>query len=171
MKGAKIDDWVRMIIQQTEIRVNGVPNANPPIAPINNRNDPDLWEWFVRAFRTAFTDTTKSEDALTKLLAIRMQGSDLDTYIATFDHLRQTAEWEQDSQGTILLFRRGLVPALAQAVIDRTIPRPHTFKEWANAARTQHANWVESRAVMGTQQAPRNDGFSNPRWQRALGVG
>jgi hypothetical protein len=98
-----------------------------------------------------------------------MQGNDLDTYIATFDHLRDTAGWEIDSQGTILLFRRGLHPALAQAVINRTIPRPVTFEDWANAARTQHAIWVESRAVMGTQGTQRNDGFSSPRWRQALG--
>jgi hypothetical protein len=60
-----------------------------------------------------FTDTTQSEDTLSKLLAIKMQGEDLDTYIATFDHLRDVAQWERDSQGTILLFRRELNPALA----------------------------------------------------------
>jgi hypothetical protein len=61
---------------------------------------------------------TQAEDALTKLLALKMQGNDLDTYIATFDHLWDTAGWEIDSQGMILLFRRGLHPALAQAVIN-----------------------------------------------------
>jgi hypothetical protein len=53
-----------------------------------------------------------------------MQGNDLDTYIATFDHLRETTQWERDSKGTILLFRRGLNPALANAVINRTILCP-----------------------------------------------
>jgi hypothetical protein len=76
----------------------------------------------VAAFRAAWTDTAQSEEALTKLLAIKMQGGDLDTYIATFDHLRAATEWEQDSRGTILLFRQGLQPNLTQAVIDRTIP-------------------------------------------------
>ena len=70
------------------------------------------------AYRNTFTDTTKSEDALTRLLAIKMQGNDLDTYIATFDHLRETGQWERDLKGTILLFRRGLNPALANAVIN-----------------------------------------------------
>ena len=98
-----------------------------------------------------------------------MQGEDLDTYIATFDHLRDVAQWERDSRGTILLFRRGLNPALAQAIINRTIPRPVTFDDWADAARTQHANWIESRAVMGTQNRGKNDGFRNPRWRQAIG--
>jgi hypothetical protein len=171
MKGPKIDDWVRLIIGQVNIRVNGLPNENPPVAPINGRDDEDLWTWFVGVFRAAYTDTTKSEDALTKLLNLRMKDNDLDTYIATFDHLRNSAGWEQNSQGTVLLFRRGLTPGLAQAVINRTMPRPHTFEEWANVARHQHAIWIESRAVMGTQSIGRHDGFQNPQWQRALGGG
>ena len=97
MKGPKINDWVRLMIEQTALRVNGNANNVPPILPVNNRDDQDLWIWFVRAFRTAFTDTTRSEDALSKLLAIKMQGEDLDTYIATFDHLRDVAQWERDS--------------------------------------------------------------------------
>ena len=76
------------------------------------------------AYQNAFTNTTKSEDALIRLLAIKMQGNDLDIYIATFDHLWETAQWERDLKGTILLFRGGLNPALANAVINQTIPRP-----------------------------------------------
>jgi hypothetical protein len=97
MKGPKIDDWVRLMLEQTALRVHGNPNNVPPIAPVNHRDDIALWHWFVRAFKTAFTDTTRSEDALSKLLAIKMQGEDLDTYIATFDHLRAVAQWERDS--------------------------------------------------------------------------
>ena len=97
MKGPKIDDWVRLMIEQTALRVNGNANNVPPILPVNNRDDQDLWIWFVWAFRTVFTDTTQSEDALSKLLAIKMQGEDLDTYIMTFDHLRDVAQWERDS--------------------------------------------------------------------------
>jgi hypothetical protein len=100
-----------------------------------------------------------------------MKDNDLDTYIATFDHLRNSAGWEQNSQGMVLLFRRGLNPGLAQAVINRTMPRPHTFEEWANATRHQHAIWIESRAVMGMQSVGRHDWFQNPRWQKALGGG
>ena len=62
-----------------------------------------------------------------------MQGNDLNTYIATFDHLRETVQWERDLKGTILLFRRGLNPVLANAVINQKIPHPQTFYEWAHA--------------------------------------
>lgn len=83
-----------------------------------------------------FTDTTQSEKALSKLLAIKMQGEDLNTYIMMLNHLRDVAQWERNSRKTILLFKRGLNPALAQAVINRTISRPVTFDDWANIVQT-----------------------------------
>ena len=52
----------------------------------------------------AYTDTTKKEDAMTRMLALQMQQNDLDTYIAMFDNLREAAGWERNFQGTILLF-------------------------------------------------------------------
>ena len=55
---------------------------------------------------------------LTRLLAIKMQENDLDTYIVTFDHLQETPQWERDLKGIIFLFRRGLNPALANVVIN-----------------------------------------------------
>jgi hypothetical protein len=134
MKGPKIDDWVRLMLEQTVLHVHGNPNNVPPIVPVNHRDDIALWHWFIRPFKTTFTDMTRSEDALPKLLAIKMQGEDLDTYIVMFDHLQAVAQWERDSRGMILLFRMGLNPALAQAVINRTIPRPETLDNWANAA-------------------------------------
>ena len=83
-----------MMAKQATIQVTRYLNANPPVPPFNNRNDDALWDWFVAIFRAAWTDTTQSEEALTKLLAIKMQGGDLDTYIATFNHLRAAVEWE-----------------------------------------------------------------------------
>ena len=62
-----------------------------------------------------------------------MQGNDLNTCIVTFDHLQETVQWERDLKGTILLFRRDLNPALANVVINQTIPCPQTFHEWAHA--------------------------------------
>jgi hypothetical protein len=92
-----------------------------------------------------------------------MTRDDLDSYIANFDNLRETSGWERDSQGTLLLFRRGLKPALANAIIHHMAVRPVNFEEWCMVARRQHADWVETKAVMGTQNVPRNDGFNTPR--------
>ena len=58
MKGPKINDWVRLMIEQTALWVNGNANNVPLILPMNNQNDQDLWVWFIQAFRTTFTNTT-----------------------------------------------------------------------------------------------------------------
>jgi hypothetical protein len=58
------------MLEQMALCVHRNPNNVPPIAPVNHRDDIALWHWFVRAFKTAFTDTTRSEDALSKLLAV-----------------------------------------------------------------------------------------------------
>ena len=54
---------------------------------VNTQEDEALWNWFQNEFRMAYTNTMKKEDAMTRMLALRMQQNDLDTYIATFDNL------------------------------------------------------------------------------------
>jgi hypothetical protein len=135
---------------------------------INAQGDDALWAWFENLFRLAFTDTTKHKDALTKLLTLRMTRDDLDSYITNFNNLRETSGWERDSQGTLLLFQRGLKPALANVIIHHMAVRPVNFEEWCMAARWQHVDWVETKAVMGTQNVLRNNGFNSPRWNQVF---
>ena len=120
MDGSRVDDWVCARSQWLEDQIaNGVVE-----------NDEALWTTFEQHFRSAFIDTTKKEDALTTMLALQMKGDDLDTYLATFEHLRQSAGWERDVQGTLLMLHRGLNKALCRAIIERTDPRPVTLDDW-----------------------------------------
>jgi hypothetical protein len=77
-----------------------------------NPDDEAHWQNFKRMFLSAYTDTTKKEDAIQQLLSLKMQGDDLDNYVSTFEHLAQAAGWERDSQGTIFIFKRGLKQGL-----------------------------------------------------------
>ena len=88
---------------------------------VNTREDEALWNWFQHEFGMAYTDTIK-KDAMTRMLALRMQQNNLNMYIAMFDNLREVASWGRNLQGTILLFQCGLYPALAQAFINQTLP-------------------------------------------------
>ena len=58
---------------------------------------------------------------------------------------------------------------LANTVINQMILQAQTFHEWAHAAQVQHANWVETRAVMDMQGSGWNNGFNSLHWQQALG--
>jgi Retrotransposon gag protein len=155
MKGPKIDDWVREKATLLEAAVsNGM--ANP--------NDEHVWNTFLEEFMDAFTDTTQREQATLDLINIQMKGEDLDTYISTFHHLRERAGWEPDTQGMMLMFRRGLKCPLATAIVERTHPRPQTLQQWYQSARAHHAAYAENKAT-----------FANPflrhdknRWEQAL---
>ena len=50
MKGSKVNDWVRLMREQTILRVNGAPNNNPPILPVNHWDNEALWDWFTAAY-------------------------------------------------------------------------------------------------------------------------
>jgi hypothetical protein len=61
MKGPKVNKWVQNTHQLKNERIN---------QGINARGGDTLWAWFKNLFRLAFTDTTKREDELTKLLTL-----------------------------------------------------------------------------------------------------
>jgi len=68
------------------------------------------------------------------LLAIRIHKNNLDTYIATFNHLCQEAHYDQTAKGTIHLFAQGLNPAILKAILFGAATIPVTMEEWETAA-------------------------------------
>jgi Retrotransposon gag protein len=139
MKGPKVNDWVRHKARTLQVAIdNGTTVAM----------DETIWQAFEDEFIAAFTNTTRREQATLDLINISMKGDDLDTYMATFEHLREHTGWEADAQGTILMFRRGLKAPLAQAIVERTHPRPTTLQAWYTATRTQHAAYAENKATL-----------------------
>jgi Retrotransposon gag protein len=156
MKGPKIDDWVREKATLLETAVsNGM--ANP--------NDEHVWNTFIEEFTDTFTDTTRREQATLDLINIQMKGEDLDMYISTFHHLRERAGWEQDVQGTMLMFWRGLKCPLATAIVERTHPRPQTLQAWYQVARAHHMVYAENKAMFANLFL-RNDTCN--KWEQAL---
>jgi hypothetical protein len=49
--------------------------------------DETIWQAFEDKFVAAFTDMTRCEQATLDLINIAMKGDDLNTYMATFEHL------------------------------------------------------------------------------------
>ena len=49
--------------------------------------DKGLWNEFEVGFLSTFIDTMSREDALSQLLTLKMKGTDLNTYILTFENL------------------------------------------------------------------------------------
>jgi Retrotransposon gag protein len=158
--GKNVAEWRRRFLKE----VWRITTGNNPI----QAEDEYLWRLFEREFKSAFTDTTKKQTAHQKFLECRMKGDDLDNYLAEFEHWRSEAEWGENEVGTITQFRRGLRDGLHKAILEKTVPRPVSLREWVNAARDQHELWAEIKASVGSYRA--KDPTANAqRWRQALG--
>jgi hypothetical protein len=83
-----------------------------------------------------------------KFLKVKMQGNALDEFIAEFEHLRSEARWSSNDIGTITQFWCSLNTGLLKAIVQHVCPRPHTLRDWFDAAREQHNIWNELKAAI-----------------------
>ena len=132
MQGPLINDWVD---QQEKKLASRIDTTQTNWVHEDNEI---LWSEFETAFLAAWTDTSKKQNTFDQLMCLTMNGWDVDTYIATFDHLTLAAGWDLNSEGTIAKFREGLSKGIHSKALDRDhIPR--TINEWKAAARTEVA--------------------------------
>ena len=101
IKGPLVDDWVG---DQIETLMTNESRPNNPI-PKDNRAH---WTALQTAFDAAFTDTDKQQKSHLALQQLRMNGDDLDSYVATFKHLANKAGYTLNKEGTKYLFALGL---------------------------------------------------------------
>jgi Retrotransposon gag protein len=93
VRGLKVDDWVDEQLKELEQKIWMTP-----------KSDKTLWTEFEAAFTSAFTDTTKKEDAYQKLKHLKMKDELVDDYITAFNSLASKAGWELSNAGTIDAF-------------------------------------------------------------------
>ena len=134
--GPLINDWVNGQEQKLADRVDTTkPNWM-------RKDDERLWIEFEKAFKDAWTNTSKKQDTYDQLMWLTMNRWDVDTYIATFDCLALAAEWDAGSKGTIAKFREGLSKGIHSKALDRD-HIPCTIEEWKAAAQTEVAHTKE----------------------------
>ena len=133
LNGVKIDAWARQ--KRKWLRDEQRGGAAPTEAY--------LWDHFERDFKAAFTDGDAKITASEKLHALKMVGSDIDTYIAEFDRLLDEIGYRKDDWGAILKFKEGLQPKLLHEIIVHTTPAPTTMTGWKNAARQRQTVYKE----------------------------
>jgi hypothetical protein len=141
-KGPKVDSWVMLQIRWLQ---NITTRQHNPITP----QDPRLWDIFEVEFQRAFTDTAREQNAYKKLVALKMTGGDLNTYITDFKKLAQDTGYYLDEMGALILFRRGLPYELHKAVVDKVHPPPVIIDQWQQVAREQQVAYADWRAMMG----------------------
>lgn len=99
MKGPKVQDWTCSQVKALDYKVD---NLGEDLA------DEKHWREFKKAFHRAYTDTTSKQDAYAKLKELKMDGDNLDTYIAIHENLIHKAEWDLQGDRSIELFQNGL---------------------------------------------------------------
>jgi hypothetical protein len=151
IKGPLVDDWAYDMADQLSIKVEGNPNTGDP--PTHAENDPALWEWFARAFRDAFTDSTKKQDAYSRLTKMELDVDKVDSSITLFKRLIREAGWGPDAEGTIKLFQ-DILPVGLHRVIRQRETLPATMEEWYDATRKTVQRWQDLNDNIGPKGGP-----------------
>jgi hypothetical protein len=132
IRGPMINDWVNAQEEHLAEHMN----------PLNRgwvfETNEVLWQEFKNAFKAAWMDTLKKQNAYDQLMKLTMQGWDVDTYIAMFNRLALAAGWALDAEGTIVRFREGLNKMIHSKALNRD-KIPCTIDEWKSTARNEVA--------------------------------
>src|SRR5712675_2627729 len=105
--------------------------------------DKSLWEDFELLFRTAYMDQDARLTAYQKLNELRMQGSDIDSYIAEFDRLIEEARYNKYDMGVMIKFKEWLQPSLLREILLHTVLAPDTLTGWRQKARERQTVYKE----------------------------
>jgi hypothetical protein len=140
IKGLQVDDWAYDMADQLSIKVEGNPTTGDP--PTHAEGDQALWDWFARAFRDAFTDSTRKQDAYSCLTKMELNMDKVDTSITLFKCLIREAGWGPDAEGTIKLFQ-DILPVGLHHTIQQQETLPATLEEWYDATRKTVQRWQD----------------------------
>ena len=100
---------------------------------------------------------------------VRMQGGEIDQYIAKFETLARLAGMGLDEKGTIKLFTDGLPTKLHRNIIANEPFVPRTWQEWIDAAIRQQQKWLHLKTVFGADtgggQPSKKPNTRPPNWR------
>jgi hypothetical protein len=156
--GPKVDAWVKLKREWLKSQVKHQRCS------FNNEK---IWEDFEEDFRTAFMDTDAKLTAFEKLHNLRMVGSNIDSYIAEFERLREETRYRKDDLGAIIKFKEGLQPQLLQQVITHNVPAPNTLDGWMKKARERQTVYKE---LKNAGMYKKTQASAPNRWAQLLGL-
>ena len=146
IRGPNIDNWVDAQLQELKTKVSRQQN------PVG-RDEEVLWTEFETAFKGAYTNTTQKQSTYLALQGMKMQGQNLDSFIATFKNLAKKAGYGKNDEATVDMFVKRLNRPLLDRILDRDT-EPTTLAEWIDAARKEQKKNMRRDAIH----------HSMPRW-------
>jgi len=158
MQGNMMEPWKEEQMTKLEDRITG---GTPDTEEIH-------WTEFEQAFKDAFTNANRKQEAFNSLIKLKHGPDGLDVFISEFKRLATAAGVLLDNHGTIYHFKQGLKLGLMQAIIASNAYTPQnpwtTFKEWEDNARSCHLKWIH-----GQEFKRQNDNRRQGLYQ-ALGI-
>jgi len=134
MKGPKVEDWVEA--QQEYMNERKREGRSPTFK--------SHWRDFEKSFKDAFMDIAESIKVENDLKNLRMQGSDIDTYIATFTKLLKMAGYDEMEHGSLSLFKKGLPNGLNIRIINNSRQPPQDLRGWIEAAHQEQLKYLQT---------------------------
>jgi Retrotransposon gag protein len=100
------------------------------------KTDNNLWHDLITAFKEAFTNTGKVEQARMDLDKLEIEGNLINEYIAKFENLLHKAEISQTKVRSLQKFKDGLWKGILSSIFwwDTW---PKTINEWQGQARRE----------------------------------
>jgi hypothetical protein len=99
-----------------------------------------------------FKDVNTKDQAITELMNLWMVRDQLDEYNTAFNHLLRKCGWNWDEQGTMQLYRRGLMTSLLQRMLDQD-DCPNTLNGWQDLAIKYQGKWLEAHHELAQQDS------------------
>jgi len=100
-----------------------------------------------------------------------MHRSDIDSYVADFNHLIDEADYSKHDMGIMQKFKEGLQPSLIREVLIHVTPTPATLAAWKQKARECQAVYKKLKNA-GLHQKHPGAGPSplQKKWAQQLGL-
>ena len=93
------------------------------------KTDEYLYDTIMESFNTTFMDTMSLQKAKAEFQSIKMEGGDLDTYIAKFKRLVRITSYNLHNQMVLDWFSSGLISGLYIAIVNGP-DEPRNWTEW-----------------------------------------
>ena len=107
-----------------------------------------LYDTVVESFNTAFTDTMSLQKAKAEFQTLKMEGGDLDTFIAKFERLARIAGYDLQNQMVLDQFGSGLTSGLYIAIVNGP-DEPRSWTEWTRAAQKYQQKYLLIHSSLG----------------------
>jgi Retrotransposon gag protein/Zinc knuckle len=144
IRGIAVSDWV-------DDQITILNRCTTSMGASNHQ----IWAMFEDDMDRAFKDVHTKEQALTKLMDLRMQGTELDKYNVTFNQLIHQCGWKADEEGTMSTYRHGLAAPLLKDILLKQDAWPTTLEGWQELAIKYQGKFLEAQHELG-QQGGRN---------------